>query len=106
MDSLAYRCGYREVEWTQAEKEAWDNRKAEAGGTRLQATLSKKKALLDEAGSQEKELRALFAAKNHDRCNEAAHEMSLMSVARGKEKLQQCGLTNVMVGWALEKAFV
>ena len=88
------------------EREAYDKRKAETGGTRLQAALSKEKTLLNEAGLQEKELRAMFAAKNRGRCNGAAHEMSQMSVARGVEKLQQCGLTNVMVGRALERAFV
>ena len=51
-------------------------------------------------------MRALFAAKNRDRCNTAAHEMSLISVARSIEKLEKSSMTNSMVERALEKIFV
>lgn len=54
VDALAFKCGYREVEWKEAEREAGIKRKEEACGTRLQAALSKKEVLFNEAWLQEK----------------------------------------------------
>ena len=79
VDALAYKCGFRQVEWTKQDKVDWNRRVKENGGNRTQCILNHP-SLRQEASLSESDLYFILSTDKKAEQNSAAHDMKLTTL--------------------------
>ncbi|KAF8243705.1 hypothetical protein K440DRAFT_663934 [Wilcoxina mikolae CBS 423.85] len=87
VDALAYKCGYRPVEWTEEDHKQWEAQKRQSGATSFQAVMGKQNILFEEAGITGQHINIMLSTARRAMANEAAHQMRLGLLACTMRKL-------------------
>jgi hypothetical protein len=88
LDALADKCGHVPVKWTKEDKEQWDKRVEENGGTK-NGCIFAHPTLKQETGLTDALLRSLLGAGRRQELNTAAHSMQVKTLAAALQDLLQ-----------------